>query len=45
MGKEIGNIRDFECKQNSIRQIGPEVCKNNCKHFKYNNKKVKEFVI
>jgi len=37
----IGEIYDHRCKQNSVKPITEKVCRNNCKHFRYSDKKHK----
>ena len=39
--KEIGDIGDIRCHQNSVRRIDDKTCRNNCKYFKWNEKKQK----
>ena len=38
---EIGNCADVRCFQNSYRRITDKTCRNECKYFKWNEKKQK----
>jgi len=42
---DLTQINDFRCKENTIKMIDKNTCKNNCKYFKYDKDKGKRVCV